>query len=88
LFPLSHLLAYQKLRERIIYETCLAGFRLGSADAGDACVCHCNKLKEEMYYSQRRYSNLDPVCGNGRYIFKNSLLLLMDFEVLFSISIS
>lgn len=51
--PLRRLLAYQKLRERIIYETCFAGFRLRSVDAGDTCISQCNSLEIKTDYSQR-----------------------------------
>lgn len=51
--PLRHLLAYQKRRERIIYETSLAGVRLRSVDAEDTCIFQCNSLELETDYPQR-----------------------------------
>lgn len=47
--PLRRLLAFQKLRQRIIYETCLAGFRLGSVDAGES---QSNLLRLKTDHSQ------------------------------------
>lgn len=67
--PLRRLLAYQKLRQRIIYETCLAGFRLRSVDAGDTRISRCNSLEIKTDYSQRAGArrSLDPrAAGEGK----------------------
>lgn len=72
MLPLRHLLAYQKLRERIIYETCLAGFRLGSVDVGDTCISQGNSLEEKTDYSHRQ----------ERVWILSARLLLISYEIL------
>lgn len=72
MLPLRHLLAYQKLRERIIYETCLAGFRLRSVDVGDTCISQGNSLEEKTDYSRRQ----------ERVWILSARLLLISYEIL------
>lgn len=72
LLPLRHLLAYQKLRERIIYETCLAGFRLWSVDVGETCISQGNSLEEKTDYSRRQ----------ERVWILSARLLLISYEIL------
>lgn len=72
LLPLRHLLAYQKLRERIIYETCLAGFRLRSVDVGETCISQGNSLEEKTDYSRRQ----------ERVWILSARLLLISYEIL------
>lgn len=45
--PLRRLLVYQKLRQRIIYETRLAGFRLRSVGAGDMSQCNLIEIRSD-----------------------------------------
>lgn len=68
--PLRRLLAYQKLRERIIYETCLAGVRLRSVGAGYTCISPCNSLEIETDYSQRAGTgrSLDGTTAAGEFL--------------------
>lgn len=69
--PLRRLLVYQKLRQRIIYETRLAGFRLRSVGAGDMSQCNLIEIRSDCSRGgEETWTGLDPVCRRGESVHR------------------